>query len=573
MNTDVVLGHYRIIREIARSNDIVYEALDTRINRRVAIKELFLPAGATDSVRHDRIQRFQREARAAGQLTHPNIVTIFETEEDNGRYFIVMEYLEGETLRGKMDREGIIPKEEAARIVLQVLDALIEAHSKGVIHRDIKPDNVHLLPDDRIKLTDFGIARLKYEPTITMDGQIFGTPSYMSPEQVVGQEIDERSDLFSVGTVFYEMVAGFKPFAGDSVVSITYNIMNTDPPSPPDLPYALEWIIRRALQKSPQNRFNSAQEMKKAVQDALESLHTPSVFATPMGPAQAPSGMPVPASAPVGGTAYNPTGTPYTGTGTSYPSVGATAYQTVGASTQPAPSPVYIPPPPPPRPVLSPAARHFLGTVIAVVLIGSAIMALVGIGWYAISKSYERYELQKQDEQMSSEFQQAEEMYKKGNYYRAAEIYYQLLLRAKSDKWREEFRHNLAASLTGYGNQLLERGDLNAAAQAYQDALKYKSLPEAYDGLAQVDQRQGNYDGAINNWLAAAANADSYKAGAYRIKAAELLLDLGDQAYKVGDVIKALKLWQQVVDQTAGTPQAEEARKKIDQVLSSRWGN
>lgn len=569
MSTDVILGHYRIIREIARSNDIVYEALDTRINRRVAIKELFLPAGVTDSVRQDRIQRFQREARAAGQLTHPNIVTIFETEEENGRYFIVMEYLEGETLRGKMDREGIIPKEDAARIILQVLDALIEAHSKGVIHRDIKPDNVHLLPDDRVKLTDFGIARLKYEPTITMDGQIFGTPSYMSPEQVVGQEIDERSDLFSVGTVFYEMVAGYKPFAGDSVVSITYNIMNTDPPSPPDLPYAFEWIIRRALQKSPQNRFNNAQEMKKAVQDALESLHTPQVFATPM----TPGGMTAPAQTPAGGTAYNPTGTPYTGTGMPYTPTGATAYQTMGASAQPAPAPVYIPPPPPPKPIISPATRHFLGTVLAVVLIGSAIMTLVGIGWYAISKSYERYELQQQDEQMSAEFQEAEKLYKQGNYLQAARTYYQLLQKAKSDKWRSEFSHNLAASLTGYGTQLFERGDLNGAATAYQEALQYKSLPEAFDGLAQVDQRQGNWDGAVNNWLAAAENADSYKAGEYRIKAAELLLGLGDQAHKAGEFMKALQLWQQVLEQTPGTPQAAEARKKIDQALSTRMRN
>lgn len=574
MGTDLILRHYRIIREIARSNDIVYEALDTRINRRVAIKELFLPAGVTDSVRQDRIQRFQREARAAGQLTHPNIVTIFETEEEDGRYFIVMEYLEGETLRGKMDREGIISKEEAARIILQVLDALIEAHSKGVIHRDIKPDNVHLLPDDRVKLTDFGIARLKYEPTITMDGQIFGTPSYMSPEQVVGQEIDERSDLFSVGTVFYEMVAGFKPFAGDSVVSITYNIMNTDPPSPPDLPYAFEWIIRRALQKSPQNRFSSAQEMKKAVQDALESLHTPQVFATPMGPASAPGGMSVPAQAPAGGTLYHPTGTPYTGTGMPYTPTGATAYQTVGASAPPAPAPVYIPPPPPPKPVISPVARHFLGTVLAVVLIGSAIMTLVGIGWYAISKSYERYELQKQDEQMSAEFQEAEKLYRQGNYLQAAQIYYRLLQRAKSEKWRSEFSHNLAASLTGYGNQLFERGDLNAAATVYQDALRYKSLPEALDGLAQVDQRQNNWDGAVNHWLAAAENADNeYKAAQYRVKAAELLLKLGDQAYQEGKDMEALQLWQQVLVQTPGTPQAVEARKKIDQALSTRMRN
>jgi serine/threonine protein kinase len=290
MSTDLILGHYRIIREIARSNDVVYEALDTRINRRVAIKEMLLPAGATESVRQDRIRRFMREARAAGSLAHPNIVTIYETEEETGRYFIVMEYLEGENLRQRLDREGALPVEEACRIIMQVLDGLSHAHAKGVIHRDIKPENIHLLPDGRVVLTDFGIARLKFEPNITMDGQIFGTPSYMSPEQVMGQEIDERSDLFSVGVVLYEMVAGFKPFTGDSVVSITYNILNTEPPAPPGVPYAIEWVIRRALQKSPANRFQSAEEMKKAVQNALESLKMPPVLATPMAPPSPASG-------------------------------------------------------------------------------------------------------------------------------------------------------------------------------------------------------------------------------------------------------------------------------------------
>jgi serine/threonine protein kinase len=251
MALETVLGHYRIIREIARSNDAVYEAVDTRINRRVAIKELMMPPGATDAVRQDRIARFQREARAAGSLTHPNIVTIFETEEENGRYFIVMEYLEGDNLRQKMDREGSLPPEEAVRIATQVLDGLAHAHSKGVIHRDIKPENIHILPTGLVKITDFGIARLKYEPNLTMDGQIFGTPSYMSPEQVQGGAIDERSDLFSVGIILYEMLAGYKPFQGDSVITITYNIVHTEPPSPPNIPAPLEWVIRRALRKSP----------------------------------------------------------------------------------------------------------------------------------------------------------------------------------------------------------------------------------------------------------------------------------------------------------------------------------
>ena len=547
MSTDLILGHYRIIREIARSNDVVYEALDTRINRRVAIKEMLLPAGATESVRQDRIRRFMREARAAGSLAHPNIVTIYETEEENGRYFIVMEYLEGENLRQRLDREGALPVEEACHIILQVLDGLSHAHSKGVIHRDIKPENIHLLPDGRVVLTDFGIARLKFEPNITMDGQIFGTPSYMSPEQVMGQEIDERSDLFSVGVVLYEMVAGFKPFTGDSVVSITYNILNTEPPAPPGVPYAIEWVIRRALQKSPANRFQSADEMKKAVQNALESLKMPPVLATPMAP---PS--------PTGSTAP----TVLTGSTVSGSATGVA----MPAPAAPPPA-TYIPPPPPPRPLLSPAARQFWGTFLAVLLIGGAILGVVIIGVYAGIRAYQQYELQQQDERMARQYKHAEQLYKQGRYMEAARIYYELLQRAQSDKWRDEFRHNLASSLTMYGNQLLRAGRYSEAGQVYSESLQYKPLPATYVGLAQVEYALGNYEGAVNHYLNAARQANAREAIEYKRKAARILLWLGEQAYNRGERIEALIKWQQVMEVAPGTDEAREARQRFERVL------
>ena len=547
MSTDLILGHYRIIREIARSNDVVYEALDTRINRRVAIKEMLLPAGATESVRQDRIRRFMREARAAGSLAHPNIVTIYETEEENGRYFIVMEYLEGENLRQRLDREGALPVEEACHIILQVLDGLSHAHSKGVIHRDIKPENIHLLPDGRVVLTDFGIARLKFEPNITMDGQIFGTPSYMSPEQVMGQEIDERSDLFSVGVVLYEMVAGFKPFTGDSVVSITYNILNTEPPAPPGVPYAIEWVIRRALQKSPANRFQSADEMKKAVQNALEILKMPPVLATPMAP---PS--------PTGSTAP----TVLTGSTVSGSATGVA----MPAPAAPPPA-TYIPPPPPPRPLLSPAARQFWGTFLAVLLIGGAILGVVIIGVYAGIRAYQQYELQQQDERMARQYKHAEQLYKQGRYMEAARIYYELLQRAQSDKWRDEFRHNLASSLTMYGNQLLRAGRYSEAGQVYSESLQYKPLPATYVGLAQVEYALGNYEGAVNHYLNAARQASAREAIEYKRKAARILLWLGEQAYNRGERIEALIKWQQVMEVAPGTDEAREARQRFERVL------
>ncbi|MCW5934494.1 MAG: protein kinase [Fimbriimonadia bacterium] len=559
MSVDLVLGHYRIIREIARSNDIVYEALDTRMNRRVAVKELHLPAGVTDSARQDRIHRFQREARAAGQLTHPNIVTIYETEVDpDGRYFIVMEYLEGENLREKMLRDGVIPAEEAVGIATQVLEALTEAHSKGVIHRDIKPENIHLIGEGRVKLTDFGIARLKYEPTITMDGQIFGTPSYMSPEQVLGQEIDERTDLFSVGTVFYEMVAGFKPFTGDSVVSITYNIMNTEPPSPPDLPYALEWVIRRSLQKSPVNRFSSAQEMKKALADALESLKTPPVMLMPNT-----AGAPAPA--------YPPSQT-YPAPGTMYPTAPSTTYPT-GQTTTAAPPPAYIPPPPPPKPWLSAAAKSFLGTVFVVVLIGAAILGFLAVGAFSLQKAYERHEMEKRDEVLAADYQRAEKLHRQGQFLEAAQVYANTLARARSAKHQEMIQQNLAISLTAYGNQRLKVRDYTTAAQAYQSALRYRNLPGAYDGLALISAEQGDYEKALKHWAQAVDLAEGSEKSVYQQKAADLLFRLGDNAHTRGEVVSAMRFWQRVIELMPGTRQASEARDRIDKLLSSRFGN
>ena len=154
------LGRYRIVREIARSNDIVYEAQDPQMNRRVAVKELLLAPDLMGAGRVERIERFYREARAAGQLAHPNIVTIHEVGEDAGRYFIAMEYLEGQTLRERLAVGGPLPLPEAIKIAVALCDALDYAHRGGIVHRDIKPDNVHLLPGGIVKLTDFGIARI-----------------------------------------------------------------------------------------------------------------------------------------------------------------------------------------------------------------------------------------------------------------------------------------------------------------------------------------------------------------------------------------------------------------------------
>jgi hypothetical protein len=269
------LGRYAILRELARSNDIVYEGVDSLIGRRVAVKELNLPPSLSDSAREQRITRFYREARAAGAMNHPNIVTIHEVGEEHGRYFIAMEFLDGQTLRKRLAVKGALPEREAAQICVGLLEALEYAHERGVVHRDIKPDNVFVnegtggagVGQLRIKLTDFGIARIAHEETITATGQFFGTPSYMSPEQLSGRgSVDARSDLFSLGVMLWEMVMGRKPFTGDSVPHTMFRILND--PTPALMEGAspvLDTVVRKATAKNPAQRYQNAAEMRVAL--------------------------------------------------------------------------------------------------------------------------------------------------------------------------------------------------------------------------------------------------------------------------------------------------------------------
>lgn len=278
------LGKYQIIREIARSNDIVYEAYDPVMHRRVAVKELAMPSSATEQQKEDRIKRFMREAKAAGSLVHPNIVTVYEVSTEGDRHYLAMEFLDGETLRKEIDDEGQMSPERAVEIAIEVLRGLEFAHKHGVVHRDVKPDNIQILSDGTIKLTDFGIARLTFEPNLTMDGQVFGTPSYMSPEQIHGKEIDARSDLFSLAIVLYEMLAGEKPFTGDNVMAISHSIMNYDPPQPRSANYTLWQVLSKALDKSPVLRQDSASQMIDELKQVLRSFA--SDVASPVGHGQ-----------------------------------------------------------------------------------------------------------------------------------------------------------------------------------------------------------------------------------------------------------------------------------------------
>lgn len=301
-STPKTLGKYQIIREIARSNDIVYEAYDSLMNRRVALKELNIPSSSTDAQRSDRVKRFQREVKAAGSLQHPGIVTIYEYGEEPGHAFMAMEYLDGKTLRNELDTKGLLPLDRALKIAIEVLEALEYAHQHGVIHRDMKPENIQILSSGQIKLTDFGIARLVFEPNITMDGQVFGTPSYMSPEQIIGKDLDARTDIFSVGSLLYEMIEGHKAFQGDNVISISYAITHSDPAPANQANSQVQQILKNALEKTVALRYASAADFCADCKAALQGLsqpvlgNLPTVMPTPayMPPQAYPGAMPPP---------------------------------------------------------------------------------------------------------------------------------------------------------------------------------------------------------------------------------------------------------------------------------------
>ena len=387
-NPPSTLGKYQIIREIARSNDIVYEGYDPQMTRRVAVKEMNVPGGSTPQQTEDRVQRFKREAQAAGRLNHPNIMTVYDVEEDAGRLFMAMEYLDGGTLRAEIDGRGKLEPQRAVEIARAVLAGLAHAHGQGVVHRDIKPDNVQILSNGSIKITDFGIARLTFQPNLTMDGQVFGTPSYMSPEQVVGKDIDPRSDLFSVGVMLYEMLTGVKPFAGDSVVAITYAIMNREPdPLPDGVPYALGEAVRRALEKTPALRFDSAEGMSLALEEALRpapppapTVYDPPIPSTPVPVAYNPYGAPPVVQAPYNPPpvyGYNPyTQAPYGGPGPTM-------------APPPGPVPIYYPPPPR-RPLLKPETWVFMKRTIVALIVSGTFIALVLVSVWALMRQISR---------------------------------------------------------------------------------------------------------------------------------------------------------------------------------------
>jgi serine/threonine-protein kinase len=236
----------------------VYEAQDELIGRTVALKVLVLPSIISESERLDMVRRFEREARSAGKLAHPNIVTIYEVGSANGLHYIAMEFMHGKTARQALNEEGRLPPDRVLNIVKQVASALDYAHARGVIHRDVKPDNIALLEDGIVKLTDFGIARLANDLVRTQAGIMVGSPAYMSPEQIVGDEIDGRSDVFSLGVTTYELLTGSKPFDASTITAVMHKIIYEQPAPAEELSSALERVLRKAMEKDPAKRYQSA---------------------------------------------------------------------------------------------------------------------------------------------------------------------------------------------------------------------------------------------------------------------------------------------------------------------------
>ena len=270
--TGKTIGRYQVVSLLGEGGmGEVYLANDSRMNRRIALK--LLPAQFTQSP--DRVARFQRESRAASALNHPNIITIYEIGQERGINFIASELVEGETLRRRINR-GKLNVKEAIELAMQVASALAAAHAAGIVHRDIKPENIMIRRDGYVKVLDFGLAKLtelgNSDPNqsvltnSTQAGTVLGTINYMSPEQARGQEIDGRTDIFSLGVVLYEMVTGHQPFMGATAAS-TFDAILNNPPAPiasssPDVSAELVRITNRALEKDREVRYQTASDLR-----------------------------------------------------------------------------------------------------------------------------------------------------------------------------------------------------------------------------------------------------------------------------------------------------------------------
>jgi eukaryotic-like serine/threonine-protein kinase len=591
------LGRYHIIRELARSNDIVYEAMDPARGKKIALKELQVPPNLVGQAKHERIQRFTREARAAARLQHTNIVHIFDHGQVQGRYYIAMEFLEGKSLRDTIRQRGQLPTGEALRIAALVADGLEFAHRNGVVHRDVKPDNVHLEPDGRVVITDFGIARLTFEPTLTADGQIFGTPSYMSPEQVTGKNVDKRSDVFSLGVMLYEMIAGRKPFVGDSVITITYNIMNAEPGPIGTGPPGIEAVLRCALAKDPNRRYKSAAEMAEDIRAVAQGSQPRHAIAIPAGPPPRAAGAPVappprsrpapgPAPGPVrpmpqpafGGAAPAGAYMPPPGARPIPPGMGAPLPQGAGAASAingAVPGGFVAPPS---RRVRDNSGLHhalwLLGWFGVTLVVGVLILAGV---WAGVT-AYDGANRQKASAEARGIQDAADKAFNERRYDAALKGYVTALDKATGEN-RVIIRRNAARAAAELGLQRLEKDDLGKAESLALQAIRYdENAPTAYICLGRVHAKQGKINEAIaafdraiqavdNARLAGVAGKDLDEAGkSAGLWKADVLYRDGVAHYKAGRIELARDRLLRARDAAPGSDFSKAAVQQLENI-------
>ncbi len=563
----MTIGRFRILREIARSNDIVWEGEDPVLGRRVAVKELFLSNG--DPLSRDmRVARFQREAKAAGALSHPNIVVIHEFGEDNGRHYIAMEYLEGRSLRERLRAEGRIPVDEARRIARAVCDALAYAHARGVVHRDVKPDNIHLLPDGRVKLTDFGIARIAEESSLTVAGQVYGTPAYMAPEQIRGGTIDARTDLFALGIVLFEMLTGGKPFTGERIETITYRIL-TEPTPPLTVgPADLDAVVQRATQKDPLARFASAETMGQAIAGGGSGADLQRTMAFPSASAAA--------DRTVVAGAW-PGGAPQAGYGGGDPNRTVAAPGMGGVPfAHPAPqTPVYQTPSSP-----GPSGAHVAKWVVAITLTG--VLALGGV--WAVQRAMRNAGLKIAVDNGKDALNRGAALYQAKDFAQASSVFSNVRSAPGADSVTKE----QATTYEGYcyrelANAAQRNNDWAAAVRwwrmardlAPSDAGVAKSLEAAEKYLASLGEplpgpppepdRTMEHPKPRRQDTPNITRSDLERNQQQAAAEADRLLREGDAAAKRGDNASARDLWRQARDLGVGTATFEEADRRLNQ--------
>ncbi|HET8652292.1 MAG TPA: protein kinase [Gaiellaceae bacterium] len=278
---EVIAGRYELLELIGKGGmSSVWKAHDRLLDRQIAIKVLH-PHFTEDE---EYVERFRREARSVAQLSHPNIVTVIDRGEDAGRQFIVFEYVEGENLKQLLERRGPMPVRDALVLALQMARALSFAHGRGLIHRDVKPQNVLLNADGQAKMTDFGIAREVDVQGVTITGTVLGTSEYIAPEQARGQQVDAQTDVYSLGVVLYELLTGAVPYEGENFVTVALKHVNEPAPSVleqrPDVPTRVALAVEQAMAKSPSDRFDSMDELCRELEACLAELDPMSEEAT-----------------------------------------------------------------------------------------------------------------------------------------------------------------------------------------------------------------------------------------------------------------------------------------------------